>query len=192
MAKAASPSYSSLANYASPIASAFFGTKANNQAKDALLNQQNANTALLEPYQNFEFKPGDLTQDPGYQFNLAQGNQALDRAQLARGNFFSGEAGKELQTFGQGLADNTYNTAFQRALQTQNAGLQAAGAQVGVNDNIGNIKANSATNKGNLYSGALGSILGGNSFNNAGALQGGGYDLLSQLLRQQELQRLGA
>jgi hypothetical protein len=35
------------------------------------------------------FNPTDLTQDPGYQFNLQQGQQALDRAQGAKGNYFS-------------------------------------------------------------------------------------------------------
>lgn len=172
-------------NYASPIASALLGSFTNNKAEKELLQQQRANQALLAPYQNFQFNPGDLTQDPGYQFNLAQGNQALDRAQLARGGYFSGNALKEAQTFGQGLADNTYNTAFNRALQTNQEGLRGAGALAGVNDNIGNIRAGSTVNSGNLYSGALGSILGGNSFTNSGALQGGNSDLLRQLMLRQ-------
>lgn len=177
-------------NYASPIASALLGSYTNNKAEDQLLKQQAANRDLYAPYQNFSFTPGDLTQDPGFKFNLEQGNQALDRAQLARGGWFSGNALKEAQTFGQGLADNTYNSAFNRALQTQGAGLQGANAMAGVNDNIGNIRAGSTVNTGNLYSGALGSILGGNSFTNAGALQGGSGDFLSNYLRQLQMQRL--
>lgn len=161
-------------DYATPLLSALLGTRANDQAEKALLSQQRANQALLAPYANgFSFTPGDLTQDPGYQFNLQEGGRAQDRAQLARGGYFSGNALKEAQTFGQGLADNTYNSAFNRALQGRNAGLTGALATAGVNENIGNIKANSATNTGNLYSGALGSLFGGNSFTNTGALQGG-------------------
>lgn len=161
-------------DYISPALSALLGTNANNNAEEALLKQQRANQALLAPYTNgFSFTPGDLTQDPGYQFNLAEGTKAADRAQLARGGYFSGGAAKELSQFNQGLADNTYNTAFNRALQGRNAGLTGALAGAGVNENIGNIKANAATNSGNLLSGALGSILGGNSFTNTGALQGG-------------------
>ena len=179
-------------NYASPISSALLGSYTNNKAEDQLLAQQRANQSLLAPYQNFKFSPDDLTQDAGYQFNLEQGNQALDRAQLSRGGYFSGQALKEAQNFGQGLADNTYNTAFNRALQTQGAGLQAAGALAGVNDVIGGARAKTTINNGNLYSGVVGSILGGNSFTNSGALQGGSGDYLSNLLRQLKLQQLTA
>jgi len=179
-------------NYASPIASALMGSFSNNKAEDALMKGQRANQALLSPFANgFEFSPEDLTQDPGYQFNLAQGNQAQDRAQLSRGGFFSGRALKEAQQFGQGLADNTFNSAFTRALQGRQAGLTGALANAGINDNIGNIKANSATNTGNLFSGALGSILGGGSFDNTGALRGGSEnDFMTRFLRQQEMERL--
>jgi hypothetical protein len=179
-------------NLLSPAVSALLGSRTNAKAEKQLLAQQAANKALYEPYLNFNFNPGDLTEDPGYKFNLAQGNQALDRQQLAKGGYFSGNALKEAQSFGQGLADNTYNTAFNRALQTNAAGLQGAGAVAGVNDNVGNIKAGSTVNTGNLYSGALGSILGGNSFTNSGALQGGNGDYLSNLLRQLALQRQAA
>ncbi len=161
-------------DYASPILSALLGSNANRNAEKALLSQQQANQKLLAPYTSgFSFTPGDLTQDPGYQFNLEEGTKAADRAQLARGGYFSGGAAKELAQFNQGLADNTYNTAFTRALQGRQAGLTGALAGAGVNENIGNIKANAATNSGNLLSGALGSILGGRSFTNTGALQGG-------------------
>lgn len=161
-------------DYASPLLSALLGTRANSQAEDALLAGQRQNQQLLSPYANgFSFTPGDLTQDPGYQFNLEQGTQAADRAQLARGGYFSGGAAKELAQFNQGLADNTYGSAFNRALQGRQAGLTGALANAGVNTDVGNIKANAATNQGNLLSGALGSVLGGNSFTNTGALQGG-------------------
>jgi len=161
-------------NYFTPIASALLGSNANDKAEKALLAGQRANQALLQPYANgFSFTPGDLTQDPGYQFQLTEGTKAADRAQLARGGYFSGGAAKELAQFNQGLADNTYNGAFNRALQGNQAGLQGALANTGVNTDIGNIKANSATNTGNLFSGALGNLLGGNSYTNTGALQGG-------------------
>jgi hypothetical protein len=168
-----------------PILSALMGTYSNNKAEEDLLKGQRANQALLAPYADgFSFSPGDLTQDPGYQFNLSEGNKAADRAQLARGGYFSGGAAKELSQFNQGLADNTYNNAFARALQSRDAGLTGALANTGVNENIGNIKANSTINTNNLYSGALGSILPGNTFDNTGALQGGrGNDLLTQIMR---------
>lgn len=160
-------------NYLTPVLSALLGSNANSQAENALLKQQKANQALLAPYtQGFSFTPGDLTQDPGYQFSLSEGNKAAERAQLARGGYFSGAAAKELAQFNQGLADSTYNTAYNRALGAYETGLKGALAGAGVNENIGNIKANAATNQGNLYSGALGAILPGSTFTNTGALQG--------------------
>lgn len=65
------------------------------------------------------FTPGDLTKDPGYQFNLEQGEQALARRQAAGGNYFSGAALKDAQRFGQGLASTTYNDAFNRYMREQ-------------------------------------------------------------------------
>jgi hypothetical protein len=182
--------------------------ESNKAVSDAFLKQYQANTALLQPYAGgFEFTPGDLTADPGYQFNLAQGTSAQDRANLARGNFYSGQALKEAQAFGQGLADTTYNTAFNRALQARGAGMEGALANagintdfgrntadqairnaalgMGINTDIGNINANRTFNTNNLISGALGSLLGGSSFTNTGALQGG-FDL-QEFLRSNRL-----
>jgi hypothetical protein len=173
-------------SYLAPLLSAGLGYNSNQEAADALLEQQRANMALLSPYaKDFTFTPGDLTVDPGYQFNLAQGTSAQDRANLARGNFYSGQALKEAQQFGQGLADTTYNTAFNRALQGRNAGMAGALANAGINTDIGNINANRTVNTNNLISGALGSLLGGNTFTNAGALQGG-FDL-QEFLRRNRL-----
>lgn len=170
-------------DYASPILSALLGTRANDKAEKALLAGQRANQELLAPYTSgFSFTPGDLTQDPGYQFNLAEGERAQDRSQLARGGYFSGNALREARTFGQGLADNTYQSAFARALQGRQAGLTGALAGAGINTDIGNIRANSATNSSNLLSGALGSALGGRTLTNEGALQGG-FDIQEFLRR---------
>jgi len=173
-------------SFLAPVLSAALGYNTNQNAANALLEQQRANMALLSPYaKDFTFTPGDLTTDPGYQFNLAQGTAAQDRANLARGNYYSGQALKEAQQFGQGLADTTYNTAFNRALQGRNAGMAGALASAGINTDIGNIKANQAVNTNNLISGALGNLLGGSSFTNTGALQGR-LDL-QELLRRAQL-----
>lgn len=87
------------------------GTQANSMLQNALSTGAIGGT----------FTPGDLTKDPGYQFNLAQGTQALNRRAVAPGGsgYFSGAALKEAQEFGQGLADRTYNDAYNRWLQEQ-------------------------------------------------------------------------
>lgn len=106
------------------------------------------------------FTPGDLTQDPGYQFRLQQGEQALGRKQSAGGGVFSGAALKEAQQFGQGLADQTYNDAFSRWLQEQQntygilsgqqgQGLGAATTYGNYAADIGDVMANSTIAKEN-------------------------------------------
>jgi hypothetical protein len=76
------------------------------------------------------FTPQDFTQDPSYQFQLEQGEQAQDRLQAARGNIYSGQALKERERFSQGLASQSYQDAYNRWLQTQqNRYNQLAGQQ---------------------------------------------------------------
>lgn len=54
--------------------------------------------------------------DPGYQFRLDEGTKALQRGQLARGDFFSGGAMKELADFSQNTASNEFDRSFNRYL----------------------------------------------------------------------------
>lgn len=174
----------------SPLLSAGLGAYTNLSAKNDLLDAEKANQKLLTPFLNQQFTPGDLTQDPGYQFQLQQGNQALDRQQAAKGNYFSGQALQEAQNLGQGLASTTYNDAFQRFLANQGQKLSAADALTGVNNDIGNTKAGSTTNLGNLFSSTAGSLLGGSAYGNQGQLLGQGSsglspELLALLTRQQ-------
>jgi hypothetical protein len=68
--------------------------------------------SLLTP-----FSPKDLANDPGYQFQLSEGNKNIaNEASAGRlpGGYLSGATLKELLSWGQGLAGTTYNTAFNR------------------------------------------------------------------------------
>jgi hypothetical protein len=119
-----------------------------------------------------EFNPGDLTQDPGYKFRLAEGEKARGRAMSAMGMMESGQAIKEAEEYGQGLADQTYNDAFNRWREQQSQrynmlagqsgqGLQAAGGMADVYGNIGNIESNADVGRSNIMTGTLSSILRG-------------------------------
>jgi len=68
------------------------------------------------------FTPGDFESDPGYIFKKKAGTQALNRKSAAPGGggYFSGQALKEAQQFGQGLADQTYDDAYNRWKGEQN------------------------------------------------------------------------
>jgi hypothetical protein len=57
-------------------------------------------------------------QTPGYQFRLQQGTQAIDQNAAANGTLLSGNTGKALEDYGQGLASSAYQQDYQNALNT--------------------------------------------------------------------------
>lgn len=66
----------------------------------------------------FSFDPTDLTSDPGYKFQLQQGDQAATRSATAAGQGNSGNLDTALSQYNQGLAGTTFNNAYNRALTT--------------------------------------------------------------------------
>lgn len=66
------------------------------------------------------------TNDPGYQFRLQQGEQALERGAAASGGAFSGGTLKALQRYGQDYASNEYSNVYNRALQGYNTNFTNA------------------------------------------------------------------
>jgi hypothetical protein len=123
-------------------ASALMGARQQKKAIERARREQaeaaKAAQARLEPYQEQgayatekiregldtgtlggSFTPQDFTADPGYQFRLQQAEQAQDRLQAARGNLYSGQAIKEREALSQGLAQQAYEDAYNRWLQTQ-------------------------------------------------------------------------
>lgn len=82
-----------------------------------------------------------LRNQPGYQFRLEQGQQALDRSLAGRGGLLSGRAVKESQRLGQGLADQTYNDEIRRLQQQSGQGLSAGLGMGGLYGAGGDIQA---------------------------------------------------
>jgi hypothetical protein len=95
--------------------------------------------ALLDPYTQAGKTAlgtiGDLANkqftfnqdDPSYQWRLAQGQQALERSQAARGGSMGGAAAKALARYGQGAASTEYQAAFDRFQQQRAQQLSALG-----------------------------------------------------------------
>jgi hypothetical protein len=67
----------------------------------------------------------NLQQDPGYQFRLQQGVNALTAAGSAAGNLGSGNMGTALVNYGQQAGSQEYGAAYQRAMDQYNSGLNA-------------------------------------------------------------------
>ncbi len=81
--------------------------------------------------------PVDPTQDPGYQFGLTQGQQAINRQTAAAGGRISGAALKSADQYATDYATTGYSAAYQRGQDRLNrlqalAGIgQTATAQTG-------------------------------------------------------------
>lgn len=68
---------------------------------------------------------------PGYQFQLNQGTQALDRSAASRGLLLSGAQLKDTQAFGQGLAQSSALQPYLSQLDTLSGLGENAGAMTG-------------------------------------------------------------
>ena len=75
-------------------------------------------TALPSGFQApapFSFSGVNETNDPAYQFDLQQGQQAVQRSAAAQGGLVSGGALKDLDNYSQGVASNQYQQSYQNA-----------------------------------------------------------------------------
>lgn len=61
-----------------------------------------------------DFTLADASLDPGYGFRMSEGMKALERSAAARGGLLSGATLKGIERFGQGLASEEYQNAFNR------------------------------------------------------------------------------
>jgi hypothetical protein len=153
------------------------------QAGEEALGQMRSGTAPGGDY-NRNFTLADFQRDPGYQFRMDQGEQALERSAAARGGLTSGGTGMALERYGQDYASGEFSNAYNRfnndrttrfnrlasiagvgqtaATQTANMGTQVAG-QVGENQiGAGNARAAGYMAGGNAISGGANNI--GNYF----------------------------
>jgi hypothetical protein len=130
-----------------------------------------------------QFGMDDFESDPGYQFRLAEGEKTINRAAAARGGYDSGGTLRALSRYGQNVASDEYQNAFNRwnaqnnQLYNRFASLAGVGqvannqlGQAGQNyaNQVGNIAQNNAANQGNaLLAGANARASGYTGFGNA-------------------------
>jgi hypothetical protein len=123
-------------------------------------------------------------ESPDYQFNLQEGQKAVDRSLVSRGRALSGQGVKEGERYASGLASREYGSFMDRLLQQAGLGSTGIGASAaaGANaaSNIGQAYQNAGAARGSAY------MIGGQGVNNA--IQGG----VSNLLLMRYLQTPGA
>ncbi len=104
-----------------------------------------------------ELYGGDkFQQDPGYAFRQAEGMKALERSAAARGNLMSGSTLKGIQRFGQDLASQEYQNAFNRFQVERSARLNPLQSLMGSGQSATNVMTGAAGQMGqneasNLY-----------------------------------------
>lgn len=100
------------------------------------------------------FTMDDYLEDPGYQFRLQQGEQAINRAAAAAGRYDSGRALKDLGEFNSGLASQEFGNAYNRWNNDQTnifnrlSGVAGTGQQA--TNQLAQMGQNAATNIGNI------------------------------------------
>lgn len=151
-----------------------------NQANSELQQQTNQpGQGLLSNFTgSFQAPTADqAAATPGYQFQLQQGQKALENSAAAKGGVLSGGTAKALDQYSQGLASTnyqqTYNNAFQNYLQNYNQFETNQGNQFNRLSQLAGTGQNAAT--------SLNSDLGQNNQVNAGVLTNGANQQAQQI-----------
>lgn len=114
---------------------------------------------------------GGFKETPGYQFQLARGQDAVASSGAARGNYLSGANLAGAMEFGQGLANQEYNNYLNRLQGIGQQGQSAAGNQAAAGQayaagagnayaGIGNAQAAGAIGQGNAFTGIMNNLSG--------------------------------
>lgn len=124
------------------------------QAQAAYQNQQGQPQSdfygsLIKP-----FGMEDFQQSPSYQWQLQQGQAALDKGANARRNYYAPQTLQDLGKFQQGLASTDFRNAYDMYTQNQTRGYNMLSGLSGSGQNaaagIGGFGANAAANAGNF------------------------------------------
>jgi hypothetical protein len=128
-------------------------------------------------YATAEFGADKFKADPGYAFRMSEGMKALERSAAARGGLLSGATLRGTQRFGQDLASQEYQNAFNRYQAERTGTLNPYQALAGTAQSGANVLGQQAgqygTNVSNIL-GSYGSAAQGNIIG-AGNAQASGY-----------------
>jgi hypothetical protein len=142
------------------------GLKGQNRLMELLGIGGTAGAPGYGKYATAEFTPEKFQTDPGYAFRMSEGMKALERSAAAKGGLLSGATLKGTQRFGQDLASQEYQNAFNRYQAERTGTLNPYQALAGTAQSSANVLGQQA--------GALGQSLGSNIIG-AGNAQASGY-----------------
>ena len=107
----------------------------------------------LTDYQTFGMN--QFQADPGYGFRMSEGMKALERSAAARGGLLSGATLKGVQRYGQDLASQEYQNAFNRYQTERAARLNPLQSLAGVGQTTANTLGAAGTSYGQNVGNAL-------------------------------------
>lgn len=107
---------------------------------------------MQDPNFQKNFSMSDFQQDPGYQFQLSEGNKAINAAAAARGMGNSGATMKALTAYGQNMANQSYNDAYNRYNNNQTNNFNRLSTLAGLGSGANNQQVASSANFGNQIS----------------------------------------
>lgn len=139
------------------------------------------------------FGMSDFQADPSYAFRMTEGLKALDRQAAARGGLISGGALKAAQNYGQDLASQEYQNAYNRYQTNRTNLLNPLQSLAGAGQTSANTIGNAAAGYGSEGSNALGGAgtAQANAIQNAANARASGY-LGSQQSWNSALQNVAA
>lgn len=114
--------------------------------------------------------------DPGYQFRLNEGMNALNRQAAARGGLISGAALKAATRYGQDMGSQEYQNAFNRYYAERENMMKPLQSLAGV----GQTSANTMGSAAGTYGSNVGNLMMTNAANQGNALLAGGNIRASQ------------
>lgn len=141
------------ANYATQVQQQEFQQQQQNQ-QPWLQAGSSALSQMQNPSFQQNFTAADFQQDPGYQFDLQQGQEALQRSAAARGGLQSGGTMKGLAQYTQGMASNEYQNAYNRFQQNKTTNFNELASMAGMGQTgvgqMGQAGQNMANNVGGI------------------------------------------
>jgi len=128
------------------------------KAQEAMAPWREKQLAAFGEYEKLlKAGPGEYTESPGYETQLAGGVTALDRAAASRGRVRGGAQQKAITRYGQNLAKRDYGSFLKNYYDRLNAWGRGAGleppsmpSEVNALINAGNINAQGYTTQGNI------------------------------------------
>jgi hypothetical protein len=119
-------------------------------------------------------------ESPSYQWQLQQGQQAIDKGANARGNYYAPQTLQDLGKFQQGLAGTDFNNAYNQYMAQNQQQFNMLSGMTGIGQNaaagVGNAGMQSAAMQGQFLTGGAAAQAGG-YMGAANALSGGAMGL---------------